>query len=559
MPLTVSHAGCFIYESNIAMGEYVKYYDEAFMTVQSKKPKSAWNYRNDTAATAWELSFSEVQKQDEEAALLLLTCSYLNPAEILENLWEDESSDIESRLRHKEKLSLLASYSLIKRTQFGAFSVHPVVHTWARERLDTEDRLPVVENAFNVIGRALCRKQLLRSSSKWDGREERRIVAHLEGFDRYSGPIFLKFLDYKETRPKKLITYNAMHRIGLVFDQERKYDKAMKWTERALAGFIMVLGKSNSATMTVTNDVAQILSHQGNYQEAMKKSEEVLAWLEAHSDQDSLSHLSVVGNLANNLRSQGKYDESMQLYKRALAGYEKARGLDARNTLNAVNSIAGTLVELGNFDEAMQWFRRGLAGLEKTLGPDHADTLDTVNDIALTYGRQQNYEEAFNWHKRALTGYEKVLGKEHPDTVKLVRNIAFTLARQKHFDEALPWYERALAGSQTISPGNSDETSEVLYSIAWIHRELGRYNESIEWGEKALLMSEQVFGKDHPNTIIVADHLMKAQEALLNPRMSHGDTQSQSISDQQSKKHAGGLNVPRRKRILAGMRKILRQ
>src|SRR5579862_3841238 len=84
MPLAISHAGCFLHETKVQIGEYLLYYDEAFMKVQSKKPKSGWNYQGDTAATTWEISFARIEARDKEAAFLLLTCSYLNPEEIYE-------------------------------------------------------------------------------------------------------------------------------------------------------------------------------------------------------------------------------------------------------------------------------------------------------------------------------------------------------------------------------------------------------------------------------------------------------------------------------------------
>ena len=93
MPLAISHAGCYIRETKLPVGEYKSYYDKAFMTVQSRKPRLGRNYRNDTTATTWEISFSQIEKQDTEAALLLLTCSYLNPQEIFEKLWEDKHLD----------------------------------------------------------------------------------------------------------------------------------------------------------------------------------------------------------------------------------------------------------------------------------------------------------------------------------------------------------------------------------------------------------------------------------------------------------------------------------
>lgn len=101
MPLAISHAGCFIHELNIPVSEYLQYYDKVFKEAQTKIPKIGWAYREDTSVTTWEVSFLEIQKQNEEAASLLLTCAYLNPNEIFETLWEDERSDAEFQIQRK--------------------------------------------------------------------------------------------------------------------------------------------------------------------------------------------------------------------------------------------------------------------------------------------------------------------------------------------------------------------------------------------------------------------------------------------------------------------------
>ncbi|KAF3112298.1 hypothetical protein TWF706_010885 [Orbilia oligospora] len=93
MPLAISHAGCYIHETKLPLRNYLPYYNKAFMALQSRKPRFGWNYRNDTAATTWEISFSKVEERHKEAALLLLVCSYLNPEEIFDNMWEDELLD----------------------------------------------------------------------------------------------------------------------------------------------------------------------------------------------------------------------------------------------------------------------------------------------------------------------------------------------------------------------------------------------------------------------------------------------------------------------------------
>ncbi|KAK6363277.1 hypothetical protein TWF730_000718 [Orbilia blumenaviensis] len=90
LPLAITHAGCFIHEMNIPMKEYLRYYDNTFKEAQSKIPKVGWLYREDTAVTTWEISFAEIQKQDEQAAAILLTCGYLRCNNIPETLWGSE-------------------------------------------------------------------------------------------------------------------------------------------------------------------------------------------------------------------------------------------------------------------------------------------------------------------------------------------------------------------------------------------------------------------------------------------------------------------------------------
>src|ERR1700743_2288404 len=101
MPLSISHAGCFLRETKRNIREYLSFYDETFMTVQSRKSKLGWNYRNDTAPKTWEISFQAVKARDKDPASFLLTCSYLNPEEIYEELWEDEKPGNGTRIESK--------------------------------------------------------------------------------------------------------------------------------------------------------------------------------------------------------------------------------------------------------------------------------------------------------------------------------------------------------------------------------------------------------------------------------------------------------------------------
>lgn len=246
-----------------------------------------------------------------------VAAAHVDPNEIPESLWEDERSDVESRLRQKSRVSLLASYSLIKRGRAGTFSVHPVVHMWARERLGGEDRLRAMEDAVKAIGGALLREELSRLSNKWDGREERRISGHAEHLDRYLKPKLAE-----EQCGGSEETLRAVNYIGRVFDNQGKYDTAMQWYERALAGREKTLGKDHPDTLTTVHGIGLVFTNQGKYNEAMEWYKRALGGREKALGKDHPNTLATVDDLKRVSRNM------MPRYKRAFAGFKRALGRD---------------------------------------------------------------------------------------------------------------------------------------------------------------------------------------------------------------------------------------
>ncbi|RVD84000.1 uncharacterized protein DFL_005767 [Arthrobotrys flagrans] len=517
MPLAISHAGCFIRQTKVSLGGYLLHYDTAFMDAQARKPRFGWNYRSDTASTTWEISFSKIEEQNKEAALLLLICSYLNYEEISEDLWEDEQLD---KIEFENRITLLASYSLVKVVSLRAFSIHPVVHSWARERLQQSEKLPVLKNVLTILGKASQRQSKLRQSSKWDAREERRIASHLGYLHRYFEPSFSEIFLHDERAGNKYLFF-AFGNMALVFKNQGKYDEAMQWYERALSGKENTLGKDHPSILNTVNNMASVFKNQGKYDEAMQWYERALAGKEKALGKDHPSTLDTVNNMAIVFKKQGKYDEAMQWYERALADYEKTLGKDHLSTLNTVNNMAIVFDKQGKYDEAMQWYERALAGKEKTLGKDHPSTLDIVNNMAIVFDKQGKYDEAMQWHERALAGKEKTLGKDHPSMLDTVHNMALVFDKQGKYDEAMQWYECALAGKEKALGKDHPSTLNTVNNIALVFKNQGKYDEAMQWYERALAGKEKTLGKDHPsildtvhNMASVFDNQGKYDEAM---------------------------------------------
>ncbi|KAK6356062.1 hypothetical protein TWF718_000436 [Orbilia javanica] len=507
MPLAITHASCFIHETKVPLGEYLLYYNEAFMAVQSRLPRFGWKYRNDTAVTTWEISFSQIEKEDREAAMLLGICSYLNFEEIYEDLWVDEQSDRAFQLECRY-IGWISS--------FGVFSIHPVVHSWARERLQGPERLQAVRGAIEILGKACERETVSRDSKKWSAREERRIMFHLGHLQSN----FSKSVMHEETFENVTIL-DAMRAIAVVFLNQGKYNEGMRWYERALAGQEKALGKDHPSTLITVHDIASVFDDQGKYDEAMQWYKRVIEGEEKALGKDHPSILTTVHNIALVFNHQGKYDEAMRWYKRALAGYKKALGKDHPSTLTTVHDIASVFNNQGKYNEAMRWYERVIEGQEKALGKDHPSTLTTVHNIASVFNHQGKYNEAIQWYEQALAGRKKALGKDHPSIFTTVHNIALVFKNQGKYDEAIRWYERALAGREKALGKDHPSTLTTVHDIASVFNDQDKYDEAMRWYERVIKGQEKALGKDHPSTLTtvhniasVFNHQGKYDEAM---------------------------------------------
>ena len=84
----------------------------------------------------------------------------------------------------KASIALLESFSLVKRTTHDNFTIHPVVHTWARERLQITEKEKIIKKLLPVLNRVMSQENINRESPEWNSTEERRLLVHLNIFSQ---------------------------------------------------------------------------------------------------------------------------------------------------------------------------------------------------------------------------------------------------------------------------------------------------------------------------------------------------------------------------------------
>jgi hypothetical protein len=95
-PLAISQAGAYISVQKLQcpMEEYINIYKRNARSMLAQTPApAAWDYRNDSVFTTWEISFTAIEQEMPEAAKLLLLCGFFAK----EDIWEE-------LIRHGSKL-----------------------------------------------------------------------------------------------------------------------------------------------------------------------------------------------------------------------------------------------------------------------------------------------------------------------------------------------------------------------------------------------------------------------------------------------------------------------
>jgi tetratricopeptide (TPR) repeat protein len=547
-PLAISQAHAYIQARQIELKEYLRRYRTMFREVVRSKPREPWTY-GETTFTTWEISFEAIKAENPEAADLLLLCSFLNSDDIWEDLLrkgldysEDGKHLMKTNLRISDhivdftlenQIEPLLSYSLIKRqTDKSCLWIHPVVHAWARERLNGIEKAEKIKSALEILGKAVYYASDRRETTRWA--LESRVLPHIYAFLKYTWTVISRQKDYSllwldwignalrdrgDAKTAEVVirwvleefertlgkdhpsTLNNVSNLAGVLRDQGKYEEAEEMNRRALEGREKVLGKEHPDTLTGVSNLAWVLQHQGKYKEAEEKHRRALEGREKVLGMVDPSTLACISNLASLLQHQGKYWEAEAMNRRALEWREKVLGKEHPDTLTSISNLAWVLQHQGKYKEAEEMCRLALEGREKVLGMEHPDTLASVSNLASVLRDQGKYEEAEQMNGRVLEWKEMVLGREHSETLTSARNLALVLRDQGKYEEAELMSRRVLEWHEKVMGMGHPDTLTISSNLALVLQYQGKYEEAEEVNRQTLQWKEMMLGMGHPDTL----------------------------------------------------------
>ena len=421
-----------------------------------------------------------------------------------------------NEIRLRAALSELTQLSLITyNDEDDNYSMHPVVHGWARERpeLSAIEQAIWCQAAITTLAQCILLPPLAETEK--DETFRRDLLPHVDHAREREQELqeTINRNRKKSRRPSWLFAKSIksrtqiiqLARFSRVYAQCGRWDAAKK-LQLEVKDFAAPLGPEHPSTIRIKLALSGTYWQLGEGNEAAELQSEVL---QAHVSLFGEEHpetLKVMDILGESRWQQGQFSNSLELHKRAFDGMTRELGPDHENTLKAANNLGRAHATFWRMKQARELLTMAVAGMRTNvkLGPMHLDTLVAMDHLALAYLEITPFE--FNGGKdldcayallvEVLSSREKKLGKEHPYTLWAAANLARVKGAQGKLAEAESDIRAGLAiatrnlgaqhigvlfgklhlGRNLINQERLSEAMELLIEVADGHRHAASAN-----------------------------------------------------------------------------------
>jgi hypothetical protein len=277
------------------MGEYRELYSQRRKELLGQNDDRGGEDYGHTVYTAWEISLRAIEGMSGDAAKdavkLLQMFSFLHHDGISEEmfhrawtgLWDGEHSNwIKRHQLHilfswlpslqwepqpfRKALSILSSFSLINRDKNGLMSIHPLVHTWARDRLSRSDEEEIWISTVSTI--AVSIPWTFQTA---DYLFRRALVPHVDACLRfYADGIF-----HLQAAGNECL--NMAEKFALTYQENGRQQDALELLEGVATARKGTLGEEHPHTLASMHNLATCYGGVGRREEALLLLEKVVA------------------------------------------------------------------------------------------------------------------------------------------------------------------------------------------------------------------------------------------------------------------------------------------
>ncbi|KAF8510875.1 hypothetical protein BU17DRAFT_97727 [Hysterangium stoloniferum] len=580
LPLAVDIAAATIHTGRCISQDYVRIHEKYMSAILKGKDQSmqgALGY-NSSVYGALNMSYNIIEqlaKKSEEAAdalFLLKILGFFHHQNIMEDIFQKAATaalpktydnqlkmtfpDLPANLlecddeynrwdntRLRQGMKVLYDYSLVSTdgvtTQSLSWTLHPIIHLWARYKAKETDALLYIPSARALLVACITPENIMDDVSF-----HLQLSPHIEAFQEYTTTKvqwdhyddlavgFAKVLNAcgqwknaetllatnMERRREKLglehpATLDAMAQLASTYRDLGKWLQAEKLEMEVLRLRKKLLSQDDGTILVAMAQLGHTFRKLGKLTEAESLEIDVFEVRKARFGPKHPDTLEAMSNLASTYTELGKWKEAEELEVVVLTTRQQNLGLEHPYTLVAMDNLANTQHSLGRWKKAEVLKAQVLDVQQKILGPDHPDTLFTMSSLAFTYSELERWQEAEMLEKKVFEVWKRELGTEHQNTLWIMNNLAATYRELGQWDKALALRIDLCTYLGKVMGGEHPNTLQAMGNLASIYRDLGRFEEAKALKIKVMEGMQGKLGNEHPATL----------RSMANLACSYGD------------------------------------
>lgn len=469
LPLALIQAGASIRQNICSLEDYLEVYSSHRKQIMNDLPvQSADDYKY-TIYTTWEVSFRMISNQASDVASdaiqVLQVFAFLHfeqiPASIFERAWsslrrmdklpslatggpwnifansfigtlfarlfatrESEFTELPPILlqkaskwdgyRFRQAMAKLCSFSLVfKDAAKDSYSMHPMVHFWARDRLEQQEQQFWCGTAAAILAISVA-TNLGGSNQTY----RRSLIPHIDSCLRNENSEIL--LDYKED--KRQILRDV--RFASVYSEGGRWIEAKKLLKQVVNARMKILGPGNVETLDAKADLAWSCWNLSDLGEALKIQIYVMDTSLRILGAENPRTLRAMDSLGSTYWICGRTKDAEVLGEQAVDGMKKVLGPGHPHTLMATHNLGRTLMHRGRPKEAKTLQLEVVKARSKMLGAEHLDTLMSKADLGMSHHALGEFVEAEQFLASVLEARKRILGQEHAYTLWAINDLS---------------------------------------------------------------------------------------------------------------------------------------
>lgn len=445
-------------------------------------------------------------------------------ASLLPEFCPGSEEDLEQLIRWREAYRTLEAFSFVTASikgQFSNFSMHRLVHIWARVRQqDTETQAIHWQAAASAV--YLSRWShlsydpffliLQEHAQKCAAVVTREFIESLPTMAKAQLIFHMACVNhwhYQIAGTKKLwiLLNEIMGDVVLASKENEIYVRQLKGsinerfedTRSAKLEFETCLnlakevGWTDEQTSTIQHELAQIYLHDGQAVGAIEILE-LVCQNKKKLAEDHPSRLESQRVLAIAYRKNGQVDKAITILE-PIIEIEKKLAEDHPDRLASQHTLAQAYIADNQIDEAIAVLEN-VIGIGKKLPKDHPNRLNSQCTLAQAYQAKGQVDEAINILEYVVD-IRKNLAQDHIDRLASQHTLARAYIADDQTDRAIQVLEHVVKIQSTRFPNTSKTHLASQIDLGFAYYTSGQHEEARNVLENVVKIQAEIFGESH--------------------------------------------------------------